>query len=393
MAEANHAARKHALLSASGASRWLNCTPSARLEEKKPNRSSIYADEGTLAHEYSDINIQYRLGMITEKVFNSEIKKLQKHKLYSSEIDTETAKYIDTVMETYAEVIAKDKHAIILVEQRLDFSHIVEHGFGTGDIVIISNGVMYVIDLKYGKGVKVTADDNSQLKLYGVGALREFELSYDIHTVRLVIAQPRMDNWSTWDISAEDLNDWAENFVKPKAKEAYKGEGDQTPGEWCKFCKVKNVCRALAEKNLELAKYEFRDPHELSVEELSEIYDKLDMYDDWSSSIKKYMLDEAIRGTKFNGFKLVEGRSNRKWLDEDKVIKKLSNNFDEDEYMNSKLKGIGDIEKLVGKVDFAKDYDAMVVKPQGAPALVPESDKRPELGLNSAKNDFSEDDG
>src|SRR5690606_27222207 len=192
----NHSARKHALLSASGASRWMNCTPSARLEEKFEDKRSVYADEGTLAHEFGDIEIRHNIGLISDKVYNTEIAKLRKHELYSPEMETEVAKYVQIVLETYQAAKTKNPDAVILVEQRLDFSHLVEQGFGTGDIVIIADGVMEVIDLKYGKGIRVDADNNPQLKLYGSGALRAYELLYDIHTVRLTIVQPRLDHVS-----------------------------------------------------------------------------------------------------------------------------------------------------------------------------------------------------
>lgn len=386
----NHSARKHALLSASGASRWLNCTPSARLEEKFEDKRSVYADEGTLAHEFGDIEIRHKLGLISKKVYNAEIAKLRKHELYSPEIEPEIAKYVEIVLEAYNVAKQKNPDAVILVEQRLDFSHLVEQGFGTGDCVIIADGVLDVIDLKYGKGVKVDADDNPQLKLYGSGALKEYELLYDIRTVRLTIVQPRLDHVSTWEISVEDLIAWGENEVKPKALKAYAGEGEQTPGEWCKFCKAKAVCRGLANENMKLAAFEFQDPHLLSDKEVIEIYGQLPLLQDWANSVSSYMLDEALKGKKWPGYKLVEGRSSRKWLDEAKVIEVLKKDYNEDEYMVSKLAGISVIEKLVGKANFGPKFNEFIVKPPGAPTLVPESDKRPAIGVEQAKIDFKD---
>lgn len=386
----NHAARKHALLSASGASRWMNCTPSARLEEKFEDKKSVYADEGTLAHEFGDIEIRHRLGQISKKVYNAEIAKLRKHELYSSEMEPEVAKYVEIVLEAYNASKQKNKDAVILVEQRLDFSFLVENGFGTGDIVIIADGVLEVIDLKYGKGVKVEAEDNPQLKLYGSGALREYELLYDIHTVRLTIVQPRLDHVSIWETPVEDLTAWGENEVKPKAQKAYKGEGEQTPGEWCKFCKAKAVCRGLADENMKLAAFEFQDPQVLSDKEVLEIYEQLSIFQDWANSVSSYILDEAINGKQWPGYKLVEGRSNRKWSDENKVIEVLQKDFDEKEYMVTKLAGITAIEKLVGKANFGAKLNEFIVKPPGAPTLAPESDKRPALGSEQAKLDFKD---
>lgn len=388
--EVNHSARKHALLSASGASRWLNCTPSARLEENFPDKTSIFAEEGTLAHEFGDIEIRHRLGLISDKVYNSEIKKLRKHKLYSEEMEPEVAKYVEIVMEAFNIAKQKNPDAVMLVEQRLDFSHLVEQGFGTGDNVIIADGVLDVIDLKYGKGVKVDADNNSQLKLYGSGALREYELMYEIHTVRLTIVQPRLDHVSVWEISVEDLLAWGENEVKPKALKAYSGEGDQTPGDWCKFCKAKAICRGLSEQNMKLAEFEFRDPHLLSDKEIAVIYSQLSILQDWAGAVGSYVLEEAIKGKQWPGYKLVEGKSRRKWLDESKVVEVLQEDYYQDEFMISKLAGITTIEELVGKANFGPKFNQFIVKPPGAPTLVEESDKRPAMGVEQAKLDFKD---
>lgn len=385
-----HSARKHALLSASGASRWMNCTPSARLEEKFEEKRSVHADEGTLAHEFGDIEIRHKLGLISDKVYNAEIAKLRKHKLYSTEMEPEVAKYVEIVMEAYNVAKQKNPDAVMLVEQRLDFSHLVEQGFGTGDDIIIADGVLDVIDLKYGKGVKVDAYENPQLKLYGSGALREYELLYNIHTIRLTIVQPRLDHVSIWEVSVDDLIAWGENEVKPKALKAYNGEGEQTPGDWCKFCKAKAVCRGLANENMKLAAFEFQDPHILSDKEVIEIYGQLSIFQDWASSVSSYILDEAIKGKQWPGYKLVEGKSNRKWLDEDKVIEILQEDYAENEYIVSKLAGITAIEKLVGKANFGPKLNEFIVKPPGAPTLVPESDKRPAIGDEQAKLDFKD---
>lgn len=386
----NHSNRKHALLSASGSSRWMNCTPSARLEENFKDERSVYADEGTLAHEFGDVELRHRLGLISKAVYSKEIAKLRKHELYSSEMQPEVEKYVGIVLEAFNVAKQKNEDAVILIEQRLDFSHLVEKGFGTGDAVIIADGVLEVIDLKYGKGVRVDADDNPQLKLYGSGALREYELLYDIRTVRLTIVQPRLDHVSVFDVSVEDLKSWGEKEVRPKAQKAYKGEGEQTPGEWCKFCKAKSICRALAQENMKLAAYEFQDPHLLSDKEVLEIYGQLEVFYDWAKSLSSYVLDEALKGKAWPGYKIVEGRSNRKWLDETKVAEVLRKDYGEDEFMISKLAGITAIEKLVGKAKFGPLLNEFIVKPPGAPTLVPESDKRPAMGIEQAKMDFKD---
>lgn len=393
MSNVDHTSRSHALLSASGASRWLNCTPSAKLEERfQQSKQSVYAEEGTLAHEFGQIGIQHALKIISDKVYNAEIKKLRKHALYTIEMEPEVQKYIDYVLETFNVVKQECSDATILIEERLDYSHLVEGGFGTGDIVIIADGTLYIIDLKYGKGVQVYADDNSQLKIYGCGALYKFEMLYDILDVQLVIVQPRLEHISTFNVSAEELNTWGEEFVKPKALLAFKGEGEKIAGDWCKWCKVKATCKALAAKNIELARHDFADPHELSDDELIEVYAQLDMLVDWANAVKQYILDTAIKGKQWKGYKIVEGRANRKWLDEAKITGILyDNKFAVEDFITSKLKGIGDIEKLVGKAEFPKLLGEYVIKPPGAPTLVPEADKRPALGsVEAARNDFSE---
>lgn len=391
MPSVEHSSRKHALLSASGASRWLNCTPSARLEEKfDESAPSVYAAEGTLAHEFGDINLRFKNGEISEKVFNSELKKLRKEELYTDEMEGEVEKYVNIVWESFLVAKSKTPDAVMLVEERLDFSHLVEKGFGTGDTTIIADGVLEIIDLKYGKGVKVEAEDNPQLKLYGSGALKAFEMLYDIHTIRLVIVQPRLDHVSTWEISAEDLIAWGEKIVKPTAAKAYSGKGVQKAGSWCKWCKVAPMCATLAAKNIKLAQHDFRDPHKLTPKQVLDVYKQMPMLVDWVNAVQKYLLKEAIKGKKWPGYKVVEGRSNRKWLDEEKVAKILEKEmFDEKDFMQSKLQGITRIEKLLGAKDFKELVGDYVVKPQGKPTLVPESDKRrPMHGIEDAKEDF-----
>lgn len=392
MEATNHEARKHALLSASGASRWLNCTPSARLEEKFQESSSSYAEEGTLAHEMADIELRYRFEVSASgaKIRKEELKKIKANPLYAEDMDAEVQKYIDYVVETFNIAKAKTKDAKILIEQRLDFSHLVEKGFGTGDACIITDGVLDIIDLKYGKGVRVDADNNSQLKLYGSGALRTFEMLYDIHTVRLTIVQPRLDHISTWEISATDLVEWGEKIVKPLAAKAYEGKGEQVAGDWCRFCKVKPMCKALAEQNMSLARYEFADPKLLNEKDLIGIFEQQPMLVDWVTAVSDYLLKEAVKGKTWEGYKLVEGRSNRRFIDESKVSEKLLvEGFTADKFTNTKLKGLGDLEKLLGKSKFEPVLGEFIIKPPGAPTLVPLADKRPAM-VNNAALDFSE---
>jgi len=384
----NHKDRAHALLSASGASRWLNCTPSARIEEGfKESGSSIFAEEGTLAHEFGDLALQKAIDKITQRQYRDKVNKHKKHKLYSPEMDGEVEKYTSFVLEQYTEALKRTPDAVLLVEEKVSLEAFISEGFGTCDAIIIADGIMDVIDLKYGKGLKVDADDNSQLKLYGLGALDLFEMIYDIETVRLNIVQPRLDHISTWEISAKDLTNWGEAIVKPKAAEAFEGKGVQNAGDWCRWCKAKPRCATIASQSLKVAKHEFKSPHLLTDTQLLEVYGKQPMVADWIKSVAEYLLSEAIKGKKWQGLKLVEGKSNRKWKDEGEVKEVLSE-YDESKYINAKLKGIGDITKLVGKDNFNELLGALVVKPQGKPTLTDEADKRPAFGIEQAKNDF-----
>jgi hypothetical protein len=392
--QVDHSTRKHALLSASGASRWLVCTPSARLEEKfeesSPSTSSIYADEGTLAHEFGDINLRKAAGRITNSVFEKEIKELRKHPLYSSEMEGEVDKYVTYVLEAFGVAKQKTPDAVLMIEERLDFSHLVEQGFGTGDAGIIADGILEIIDLKYGKGIRVDAEENPQLMLYGSGALRSFELMYDIHTVKMTIVQPRLDHISSWEIGVKDLTTWGEKTVKPAAAKAYEGKGIQKAGDHCKWCKVKAMCATLAAKNIALARHEFKDPHLLTEKQLIEVYKQQPMLVDWVNAVAEYLLAEALKGKQWPGYKIVEGRSQRKWMDEEKVIATLELSHDPKDFMVSKLAGIPAIEKLLGKKDFPVLLGEMVLLPPGKPTLVPESDKRPAMGIEQAKLDFKD---
>ena len=381
--------KEHALLSASGAFRWMNCTPSARLEEKfDEQKQSIHAAEGTLAHEFGAINL--KSGQIPKKVFDTEIKKLRENTLYTDEMEGEVDKYVSYVMQTFTDAQKRTPDAVLLVEEKLDFSHLVEEGFGTGDACIIADGVLDIIDLKYGIGIKVDATDNPQLKLYGAGALRAYELMYDIHTIRMTIVQPRLDHISVWDISVEDLNKWGEKEVKPKAKEAYLGEGLQKTGDWCKWCKVKPVCAAQRDENMKLAQYDFQDPYLLTDKQLIDVFKQQPKLTEWVNAVHQHLLDKALKGKKVEGYKLVEGRRTRKWLEDEKVAKVLiANNFSPEDFMISKLAGIPAIEKLIGKKNFIPILGDLVTLPPGKPTLVPEADKRPGMGIEQAKMDFN----
>lgn len=391
--EVNHSERAHALLSASGASRWINCTPSPRLEEGFANESSSFAEEGTLAHELAELNLKEELGLIAEKEYNSAVDIITVNEYYSGEMGTFVQTHIDYVLEQFAEAKRKTPDAILLIEQKVDITHLIEAGFGTCDVIIIADGTLEVIDLKYGLGVRVSAEDNAQLKLYGSGALEAYDLMYDIHTVKLTITQPRMDSISSWEISAEDLRQWGEDVVKPKAQIAYAGEGEQVTGDWCKFCKASPRCKAQADKALELAKLDFAEPMLLTDAQLIDIYGQSPQISKWLTAVTDYIFKEALSGKKWEGYKLVDGQNRRGWADEIKAQALLyDNGFADDDFLNEpKLKGIGDIEKLVGKKVFPTLLGDVVAFKKTSPSLVPESDKRPALGIDQAKADFAED--
>ena len=398
MAAPSHSERKHALLSASSAARWLACPPSARLEEKFREtcgfqESSVYAEEGTLAHEFAELALRKLSGRISDVDYASAVESLRGHELYSEEIEEQIEKYSTYVMEAYeaAKTIVPDP--VLFIEERLDFSDIVEEGFGTGDSGIIADGTMEIIDLKYGKGIKVEAYENPQLKLYAIGALHNYEMLYDIHKVKLTIVQPRMDSIVSWEISVKDLYKWAEETVKPIAVKAYEGAGLQKAGDHCKFCLVKAMCGTLSARSIAVArKNDFKDPHLLTEKQLLDVYKQIPMLVDWANSVGEYLYNKALAGEKVEGYKLVEGQSRRKWTNEEEVQAKLKEEgYPEDSYNVTKLKGISDIEKLVGKKNFPALFEGLVIKPQGNPILVPETDKRPEYrSLDQAKKDFGE---
>lgn len=393
-APVRHSDRSHALLSASGAGRWFNCTPSARLEDAfGVHETSAYAKEGTLAHEFAELSIRRDvLKDISPKEFDAGLEKIMADELFDQEILDVIPRYVDYVSGETRASLERDPFAMTEIEQKLDLTEFVPESFGTGDCIIISDGTMEVIDLKYGKGVAVYATENKQLMLYGLGALRKYQAFYDIKNVKLTIVQPRLDNISSWEISVDELLAWAVNDLKPAAEAAFNGEGELKPGEWCKFCSVKNKCKALAERNLELAKYEFADAALLNDEEIADILAKVDNLVEWANSVKEYALKQAVENKKvWPNFKLVEGVSRRKWLGEEEAAKAILENIkesSEDEIYDMKLKTITEIEKLYGKKFVDEVLSDVIVKPQGKPTLVPLDDKRPALGVEDAIRDF-----
>jgi hypothetical protein len=384
----NHADRKHALLSASGASRWMNCTPSARLSENIPRKESIFAQEGTFAHEFSENELRNKLGLITEKEYNRTRTLLVKSEFYNDEVLESITEYVDYVLETVAEARSITSDALALIEEKVSLEMYIEQGFGTCDCIIIADGILFVIDLKFGRGVRVSAIENPQLKLYGVGALEKHGLLYDIETVRLVIVQPRLGYISVWDISAEDLLLWAEQQVTEKAKLAYSGEGEVTQGSWCHFCPAKALCPALKEEALLIAQADFSPNNLTLVEELEllEVYEVADRVTSYLEAVKAHIYQRALDGMKFPGLKLVESRTNRKIVDVAGAMKALeANKIDQFMYANvePKLKSLGDLKKYLGEKRMNDILGDFIVKPEGKPTLTTQDDKREEIDLTS----------
>lgn len=388
-----HASRKHALLSASGASRWINCPPSARLTEGMADKWSAYADEGTAAHEYAEIKLTRRLtkcNSADRERLDKQAEALKTNRYYNAEMEACIQQYADLVEERFLEARSRSdsEDATVLLEAKLDLTEWVPDGFGTSDVTIISDGVLEVIDLKYGKGVPVSAINNSQLRLYALGALSEFGWMYDIHTVRMTIIQPRLDSVSTDISSVEELNEWAESVVKPAASLAYAGEGEYKAGDHCRWCLAKGNCRARADENLKAIAYEFQEPALLSNEEIGPILHIAGQLQSWVKDVQEYALEQALRGEKIPQWKLVEGKSKRFITDTKKAAALLTEaGYSEDKlYKPRELRAMTALEKAVGKKNFAEILGDLITKQAGKPTLVAETDSRPEL--NSAEADF-----
>lgn len=378
-----HSERAHALLSASGASRWMNCTPSARLEENvAEGKSSDFAEEGTLAHELAEIGVLFDRQMMKLTEYRKRYHKLIQHRLYHPEMDIYVQEYRDYITERYNTMRKIDPNTSIMVEEKINLTQYIPEGFGSNDCIIVCDELIEVIDLKYGKGIKVDADDNSQLKLYALGAMNQVSLLYEMLDVKLTIVQPRLDHISTWEIEAEDLIKWGNEVVKPLAEKAFKGEGKTCAGDWCQWCKVQARCDALAEQAKKLAQRQFSDDRLLSLEELVELRESFGYISKYIKNVDEHLMSVALNGEKVPGLKLVEGRSVRKWKDEDLVVSKLEEeNWAEDVIYTKKVNGITAFEKLMGKPLFGQILGDLVTKPQGKPTLAPESDKRKEYQL------------
>ena len=370
---------KHALLSASSSHRWLNCPPSARLCESYEDKGSDYAAEGTDAHSLCEFKLKTALGMKAQDPTENLT-------YYNEEIEDCANGYASYVLELVEAAKKNSPDPVILIEQRLDYSRFVESGFGTGDCVIVADGTLTIVDYKHGRGILVEAENNPQMMLYALGALEIFDGIYDIETVCMTIYQPRRSSVSTFTLSKDDLYQWTEDTLTPAAELAYAGNGDYQCGEWCQFCKAKHDCRERAEYNLELAKFDFRLPPLLTDEDVEEILGRIDGLVSWANDIKEYALQAAVGGKEWHGWKLVEGRSNRRYTDE-VVVAEVVTAAGFDPY-ERKVMGVTAMTSLLGKKRFEEVLGGYIEKPQGKPTLVPESDKRP--AINTAKQDFNE---
>ena len=368
----------HALLSPSASHIWIKCPRAARLSEGIADQGSDYAKQGTCAHSLCEYKLSKALGQNAEDPRETL-------EFYDQEMENCSSDYADFVMETVQELKKNCPDPVVLIEQKLDFSKWVPDGFGYGDCILVADRKVHVIDYKHGEGVLVESEKYCQMMCYALGAINLLDELYDIDSVSMTIFQPRRANVSTWTITKAELLSWAENTLMPAAQLAFKGEGQFCAGDHCRFCKAKNICRARAEYNLELARYDFAMPDSLEDAEISAILEKVDSFITWASDIKEYALTQALNGKRYEGFKVVEGRSVRKYTnEEDAAIAVQKAGFDPYE---KNILGITAMTRLLGKKKFEEVLGDLVFKAPGKPALVPESDKRP--ALSSAKQDFN----
>ena len=371
----NHSERAHAVLSASGAEKWLNCPPSARLEESYPDTSSPYAKEGTLAHEIAEFKARnYFIETLPKRTFTSKLNKFKKEELYKNEMDEYTESYLEYIKEVAMKYPSKP---YIALEKKIDFSKYVPDGYGTCDCIMIHGNNMHIIDFKYGKGVPVSAENNSQLMLYALGALETYSMLYQIDTVHLSIFQPRLDNISCFEISAANILSWAVGEVEPKAKLAYDGIGDFKAGEHCRFCKAQAQCRAKAESIISVFPVK-EESALLTDDEIGLILAKAKELVSWSNAVEDYALNAILSGKEIQGWKAVEGRSVRVFSDADKAFEKIVESGTPEEMLyERKPLSLSQIEKLLGTKEFESIVSSFVIKPQGKPTLAPSDDKRP----------------
>ncbi|MDT8715464.1 DUF2800 domain-containing protein [Clostridium sp. 19966] len=382
---------KHALLSASASHRWLNCTPSVRLEETLPEEESEYAAEGSLAHEIAELKLRkYCIEPMGPRTFNSRLKKLQKNELYQEEMLKHTDTYLDYIKSV---VHSFDSSPYVAAEKKLDYSSCAPEGLGTGDCIIIGGSTLHVIDFKYGKGVPVSAYENPQMKLYALGAYTEYSFIYPIASIKLTIIQPRLDSISEFELTATDLLNWGES-IKPIALKAFNGEGEYKDGEHCQFCKAAGICRKQKNSNMELEQYNFAEPPIISNEEVGQILERAQNLAKWVKKLEAYALAECLKGNDIPGWKAVHGRSTRQFTDIDAAFNVLkANGTDESMLYERKALALTEVESLIGKSNFKELLSGFVNAPPGKPTLSKISDKREAIKNLSAKEIFSDQGG
>ena len=377
--------KAHAILSASSAHKWLICTPSARLEEQFPDKTSEYMKEGTLAHAIAEFKVKsYFLEAISKTTQTRRLNKFKKEEGFQAEMLEHTDTYLNFLKE---EALKTNAKPFITVEQKVDFSNYVPEGFGTADCIMISGDALHIIDFKYGKGVKVEAEDNPQMKLYALGAFSTYGLFYPIKYIKMSIVQPRIDNISSYEIPIEPLIDWGEKIVKPQAQKAFAGIGDYVQGEHCRFCRAKGACEFRAKTNMKVVE-EIQSSYNgtISNDELGDMLTKTDGIEQWIKDIKSYALELVLKGEQVKGWKAVEGKSNRKITDTDKAFEILEANGYEEALLYEKIPlTLTKLEKVVGKTKLSEAIGDYIEKPKGAPTLVKESDKREPYRISAAE--------
>ena len=388
--EIAHAERAHALLSASASIRWLNCTPSVRLEEQFPETTSTFAEEGTLAHEIAELKLRkYFVEPITQRTFNTRLNKMKKHELYQEEMQKHTDSYLEYLQGI---ALALSTPPYVAVEKRIDYSAYAPEGFGTVDCLIIAGDTLYVTDFKYGKGVAVSAENNSQMKLYALGAFREYSFLYPIQTIKLAIIQPRLNSISEFEMSSDELLQWGES-IKPTAQQAFNGEGVFVPGEHCKFCRAKAQCRARAEQYTALEDFTDKQPPLLANGEIGPILEKAKHIKNWVSSLEEYALAESLKGNEIPGWKAVEGRGSRSFTNIDSAFDHLKKNgIDEALLFDRVPLTVPKIEKVLKAEEFRSllEEPGFVQKTTGKPTLAPASDRRKAVSNTpEASEDFN----
>lgn len=385
--EIDHAHRSHALLSASSAHKWLHCTPSARLEEQFPDTTSEYAKEGTLAHEIAELKLRkYFIEPMSSRTYNTRMNKFKRDEHYDAEMDKHTDTYLEYLKELS---MSRPNAPFVTIEQRMDYSDYAPGGFGTADCILIEGDTLFLNDLKYGKGVPVSAEENPQMMLYALGALKRYGILYPIAKVHLAIIQPRLDSISEWEISREALEAWGESVVKTQAAFADKGEGDFVPGDHCRFCRAKAQCRAYAGQFTALQDFGEKKPDLLTDEEIGKVINIGQHLDNWIKAVKEHALSQCLAGQEIPGWKAVEGRGSRDYVDIDEAFKYLTEHGIDEAVLYDRVPlTVPKVEKLLKK----KQYDELLVTPglvekrPGKPTLAPEKDKRP--AITSAEQDF-----